>query len=97
MAAFDPFLTLWQPKFALSRLEHVPRSQRKAWRQSMARGGSHIEAAALGAMIEGIHQARRSHRVLSIFATRTDSAMLGCAALEAIEAHGFTIVRRNDA
>ena len=50
---------------------------------------------ALAAAIEGIHNARLSHRILSTFATKADSVMLARAALEAIQSGGFRIVREN--
>ena len=56
--------------------------------------GSEVEV--LEAVIEGIHQARLAHRILSTFATRTDSVMLARAALDAIQAGGFKIVRRDE-
>ena len=49
--------------------------------------------AVLEAAIHGIHNARLSHRILSTFTTRADSIMLAQAALEAIEASGFKVVR----
>jgi hypothetical protein len=55
------------------------------------------DARALEVMIEGIHKARTNHRILSTFATRTDSAMLACAAMEAIQAAGLSIVWQPDA
>ena len=48
---------------------------------------------ALEAMIEGIHNARVSHRILSLVATRADSVLLARAALDALHAMGFTIAR----
>ena len=52
---------------------------------------------ALAAAIEGIHNARRGHRILSTFATKADSVMLARAAFDAIQAVGFRIVRQDDA
>lgn len=51
---------------------------------------------ALEAMIEGIHNVRVSHRILSMVATRTDSVLLARAALDALHVSGFTIVRETD-
>ena len=47
----------------------------------------------LEAAIRGIHRARISHPILSIMTTRTDSVVLAQAALSAIRAGGFKIVR----
>jgi hypothetical protein len=47
----------------------------------------------LEAAIRGIHRARVNHPILSIVATRTDSVVLAQAALSAIRAGGFKIVR----
>ena len=47
----------------------------------------------LEAAIKGIHRARMNHPILSIVATRTDSVVLAQAALSAIRAGGFKIVR----
>jgi len=51
----------------------------------------------LEAAIEGIHNARLGHRILSTFTTRADSVMLAQAALEAIEAGGFKVVKDSEA
>jgi len=51
----------------------------------------------LEAAIEGIHKARVSHRILSTFTTKADSVLLAHAALDAIRAVGFKIVRDEDA
>jgi hypothetical protein len=51
----------------------------------------------LEAAIHGIHSARLNHRILSTFTTRADSVMLAQAALEAIEASGFRVVRDAEA
>jgi len=53
--------------------------------------------AALAAAIEGIHNARLGHRILSTFTTKADSVMLARAAIEALHAGGFRIVRDEDA
>jgi hypothetical protein len=55
------------------------------------------DAVVLEAMIQGIHTARVNHRILSMFATRSDSAMLACAAMDALQTLGFEIVRREGA
>ena len=48
----------------------------------------------LEAAIRGVHQARLDHPLLSIMmTTRTDSVILARAALAAIRASGFRIVR----
>ena len=47
----------------------------------------------LEAAIQGIHRARLDHPILSIMTTRTDSVVLAQAALTAIRAGGFRIVR----
>jgi hypothetical protein len=47
----------------------------------------------LEAAIQGIHQARLDHPILSIMTTRTDSVVLARAALDAIRSGGFKIVR----
>lgn len=52
------------------------------------------DAEALEAAIQGIHRARVSHPILSIMTTRTDSVVLAQAALAAIRAGGFKIVRQ---
>lgn len=51
----------------------------------------------LEAAIQGIHRARVHHPILSIVATRTDSVVLAQAALDAIRACGFKIVRQSGA
>ena len=48
----------------------------------------------LEAAIQGIHRARVNHPILSIVATRTDSVVLAQAAIDAIRACGFKIVRQ---
>ena len=50
----------------------------------------------LEAAIRGIHRARVNHPILSIVATRTDSVVLAQAALSAIRADGFKIVRETE-
>jgi len=50
---------------------------------------------ALAAAIEGIHNARLGHRILSTFTTKADSVMLARAALEAIQSGGFRIIRED--
>ena len=52
------------------------------------------ELEVLEAAIRGIHRARVCHPILSMVTTRTDSVMLAQAALDAIRAGGFEIVRR---
>lgn len=52
---------------------------------------------AMEAMIKGIQKARRSHPILSIIASESDSARLARAAFDALEAEGFAIVRKRDA
>jgi hypothetical protein len=52
-------------------------------------------AKALNAAVEGIHAARCAHPVIRCFASRKDSAILAHAALDAIAALGFVIVRRD--
>lgn len=47
----------------------------------------------LEAAIQGIHRARLNHPILSIVATRTDSVLLAQAAVAAIRAGGFQIVK----
>jgi hypothetical protein len=47
----------------------------------------------LEAAIEGIHKARTAHPILSTFTTKADSVLLANAALDAIRAAGFKIVR----
>jgi hypothetical protein len=47
----------------------------------------------LEATIEGIHHARLGHRILSTITTKADSVLLANAALDAIRAAGFRIVR----
>ncbi len=47
----------------------------------------------LEAAIEGIHKARVSHPILSTITTKADSVLLANAALDAIHAAGFKIVR----
>jgi len=51
----------------------------------------------LTAAIEGIHNARLGHRILSTFTTRADSVMLAQAAIEAIEASGYRVVKEGEA
>jgi len=51
---------------------------------------------ALEALIFGIHNARVSPPILSIVATRTDSARLARAALDALNVLGFQVVRKGD-
>ena len=55
------------------------------------------EARAVEVMIEAIHKARTKHPILSTFATRTDSAMLACAAMDAMQAAGLRVVWQPDA
>jgi hypothetical protein len=50
---------------------------------------------AMELMISGIHDARTSHSILSMIATRTDSVRLARAALDALEKSGFEIVRKH--
>ena len=47
----------------------------------------------LEATIEGIHNARLRHRILATFTTKADSVLLANAALDALRAAGFKIVR----
>lgn len=49
----------------------------------------------LEAAIQGIHRARVHHPILSIMTTRTDSVVLAQAALDAIRASGFKIIRQS--
>ena len=50
----------------------------------------------LEATVEGIHNARLGHRIISKITTKADSVMLAHAALDALRAAGFTIVRIDD-
>jgi len=56
----------------------------------------HADVEVLEAAIQGIHRARVRHPILSMVTTRTDSVMLAQAALEAIHASGFAIVKNSD-
>jgi hypothetical protein len=47
----------------------------------------------LEAVIEGIHRARAAHPIISTITTKADSVLLANAALDAIHAAGFKIVR----
>lgn len=47
----------------------------------------------LETIIEGIHNARVSHPIISKITTKADSVLLAHAALDAIEAAGFKIVK----
>lgn len=47
----------------------------------------------LDAAIDGIHSARLQHPILSTLTTRADSVLLANAALDAIRAAGFRIVK----
>ena len=49
----------------------------------------------LEAVIEGIHKARVAHPIISKIATKADSVLLANAALDAIAAPGFQIVRKD--
>ena len=49
----------------------------------------------LEAVIEGIHNARVSHPIISKIATKADSVLLANAALDALHAAGFTILKRD--
>ena len=49
----------------------------------------------LEAIIEGIHEARLAHPILSTLTTKADSVMLANAALDAVHAAGFAIVRKS--
>jgi hypothetical protein len=49
----------------------------------------------LEAVIAGIHKARAEHPILSTLTTRADSVLLANAALQAIHAAGFKIVKNN--
>jgi hypothetical protein len=51
----------------------------------------------LEAAIAGIHKARLNHRILSTFTTKADSVLLAHAALDALHAAGFKIVRDEEA
>jgi hypothetical protein len=48
----------------------------------------------LEAVIEGIHSARVAHPILSTITTKPDSVLLANAALDALHAAGFEIVRK---
>lgn len=58
---------------------------------------SEEEFEVLEAAIEGIHKARLSHRIIATFATKADSVLLAHAAIDAIRAVGFKIVRDDEA
>jgi hypothetical protein len=53
----------------------------------------HADVEVLEIAIEGIHRARTRHPILYMVTTRTDSVMLAQAALDALRASGFAIVR----
>ena len=48
----------------------------------------------LEAVIDGIHKARAGHPILSTLTTKADSVLLANAALRAIHAAGFRIVKK---
>ena len=50
----------------------------------------------LETIIEGIHEARLMHPILSTLTTKADSVLLANAALDAIQAAGFEIVKKKD-
>jgi hypothetical protein len=47
----------------------------------------------LEAVIDGIHKARVAHPIISTITTKADSVLLANAALDALHAAGFKIVR----
>lgn len=47
----------------------------------------------LEAIIEGIHNARVAHPIIATIATKADSVLLANAALDALHAAGFMIVK----
>jgi hypothetical protein len=49
----------------------------------------------LETVIEGIHNARVSHPIISKFATKADSVLLANAALDALQGAGFRIVKKD--
>ena len=49
----------------------------------------------LETIIEGIHEARLTHPILSTLTTKADSVLLANAALDAIQAAGFEIVKKD--
>lgn len=51
----------------------------------------------LETVIEGIHNARVSHPIISKITTKADSVLLANAALDALQAAGFEIVRKGRA
>ena len=51
----------------------------------------------LETVIEGIHSARLNHPILATIATKADSVLLANAALNALDAAGFKIVRNRAA
>ena len=49
----------------------------------------------LEAIIEGIHDARISHPIISKIASKADSVLLANAALDALHTAGFKIVKKD--
>jgi|KBSSwiStaDraftv2_1062776.scaffolds.fasta_scaffold19684_4 hypothetical protein len=49
----------------------------------------------LEAVIEGIHNARAAHPIISKIATKADSVLLANAALDALQGAGFRIVKKD--
>ena len=50
----------------------------------------------LETVIEGIHSARVRHPILATIATKADSVLLANAALNALDAAGFRIIREEN-
>jgi hypothetical protein len=49
----------------------------------------------LETVIEGIHDARVSHPIISKIASKADSVLLANAAIDALHAAGFRIVKKD--
>jgi hypothetical protein len=56
-----------------------------------------IDVDALEAVIDGIHERRLAHPILSMVATRTDSVLLAQAVIDSLRKAGFQMVREDDA
>jgi hypothetical protein len=54
-----------------------------------------LKEIALEAVTQGIHSVRSNHRIISTIATRSDSAKLAHAAVDALDAVGLKIVVRD--
>jgi hypothetical protein len=62
----------------------------------MDKTSSYHPVEVMEALFNGIHEARTSHPILAIVATRSHSAMLAYAALDALRSRGFKVVKHDN-